>query len=336
MQYSDDPVDPEIRVGLDALLSIVGAGGISGIDDLDERRKKMEELTQLSQSSQAPNDRVEHEDRVIPGLEDQDDIRVRIYRPAGKVGRLPGLYFIHGGGLNAGTIETEHSVAVGLTDMVGCVTVAVDYRLAPEDPYPASLEDCYSGLLWTAESADEIGVDPNRLAIYGGSAGGGLAAATAIAARDRGGPPLVFQALIYPMLDDRGLTPSNRELTELKLGVWDGPANASAWHDYLGEMAGTAEVPGQAAPAREKDLSGLPPTYMDVGQLDLFRDEGIDYASRLMRAGIPTELHVYPGAVHGSEFLAPDSELGRRVIGYRSHALRRAFDLVASESSPSP
>jgi acetyl esterase/lipase len=212
-----------------------------------------------------------------------------------------------------------------IAEQVGCVTVSVGYRLAPENPHPAPIEDCYAGLCRVAESADELRIDSGRIAIYGASAGGGLAAGVALLARDRSGPTLAFQMLIFPMLDDRNSTRSSREITDF--GIWDRAANIEAWQHLLGNEAGSESVSIYAAPARSEELGDLPPTYIDVGQLDLFRDEDIDYASRLMQAGIPTELHVYPGAVHASEVFAPESDVARRVIGYRIAALRRAFEV---------
>jgi acetyl esterase/lipase len=180
---------------------------------------------------------------------------------------------------------------------IDCVVVSMQYRLAPEDPYPAGVEDCYAALVWTVQHADELGIDATRIAVGGESAGGGLAAATALLARDRKGPELVFQALTYPMLDDRNNTPSARELHDIP--SWSQQHNDSAWRAVLGMKAGSPDVEPYAAPARATDLSGLPPTLIQVGEIDVFRDEDITYATRLLQAGVPTELHVYPGAYHG-------------------------------------
>jgi acetyl esterase/lipase len=206
---------------------------------------------------------------------------------------------------------------------MGAVVVSVEYRLAPEHPHPAPVEDCYAGLVWMTENAGELGVDPDRIAIYGGSAGGGLAAGTALLARERGGPKLCFQMLIYPMIDDRNETPSSNEIVDL--GVWDKSSNIEGWAAYLGDRVGTDQVDSAAAPARETDLSGLPPAYIDVGELDAFRDEDIAFANRLMHAGVACELHVYPGALHASELFAGEAALGKRVIGWRLDAMRRAL-----------
>jgi acetyl esterase/lipase len=204
------------------------------------------------------------------------------------------------------------------------VVVSSSHRLAPEHPHPAQSEDCYAGLAWMARNAGELGFDPGRLAVYGGSAGGGLTIAVTLLARDRGFPSVAFQMPIYPMIDDANTTPSSHEITDI--GIWDRDGNIEAWKWYLGE----GKPDQYAAPARAEDLSGLPPTFIDVGTVDLFRDEDIAFAGRLMQAGVPTELHVYPGAYHASEALAPDAPLSRRIWERRVDALRRALKAPGS------
>ncbi len=234
-------------------------------------------------------------------------------------GTLPGIYYIHGGGMILGDVASEDTSASLLCDQIGAVVISVEYRLAPEDPYPAPVEDCYAGLAWTAHNAGRLGLDPGRLAVYGGSAGGGLTVAATLLARDRGIPAVRFQMPVYPMIDDRNQTPSSREI--LDIGIWDRSGNIEAWKWYLGDSK-----PDQyAAPARAQDLSGLPPTYIDVGAVDLFRDEDIAFAARLLQAGVPTELHVDPGAYHAAEILAPESALSQRIWERRIDALRRAL-----------
>jgi acetyl esterase/lipase len=266
-----------------------------------------------------PNPNVRSEDRAVPGPEGAPDISVRIYRPVDATGTLPGIYFIHGGGMILGDVEGEDPVASAICEHVGAVVVSVEYRLAPENPYPAPVEDCYAGLLWMAAHATELGFDPDRLAVYGGSAGGGLTIATVMLARDRGGPAIKFQMPIYPMIDDRNETASCHEITDI--GLWDRAGNIEAWKWYLGD--GKADQ--YAAPARAEDLSGLPPTFIDVGTVDLFRDEDIAFAQRLMQAGVPTELHVNPGAYHAAEVFAPQSPLAERIWARRYEALRRGL-----------
>jgi acetyl esterase/lipase len=324
MMAVPNQIDPEVAEGLANYFASVGAGGLMGIPDLSRRREALLEM--MNNVPREPNPSVDREDHIVEGMNGAPGIRVRVYRPNIRVGELPAVYFIHGGGMILGSVESDDALAEALTVGFGCVTASVDYRLAPESPFPAAVEDCYAGLMWIASNAEKLGVDAERIAIYGGSAGGGLAAATALLARDQGEPVLAFQMLLYPMLDDRCQTPSSNEITDI--GVWDRSANIEAWRHVLGDQQGSKDVSPYAAPARELDLRGLPPTYIDVGALDLFRDEAIEYAARLMQNGVPTELHVYPGAVHSSEVFAPEADVSRRVVSYRSAALRRALDMT--------
>jgi acetyl esterase/lipase len=311
-----DLIDPDSRVPLDALLEVM-PGGLNAIPDIVQRRAAVASM--LAAIEVAPNPRVTFEDRTVPGPDGEPDISVRIYRPVESAGQLPGIYFIHGGGMILGDIEGEDAAATKLCDEVGAVVVSVEYRLAPEHPHPAPVEDCYAGLVWTAKNASELGIDADRLAIFGASAGGGLALATALVARDRGGPQVRFLMPIYPMIDDRNQTPSSHEITDI--GIWDRAGNIEAWAWYLGGK----EADEYAAPSRAEDVSGLPPTFIDVGTVDLFRDEDIAFAQRLMQAGVPTELHVYPGSYHASETFAPDAALSQRIWAVRLDALRRAL-----------
>jgi len=311
-----DQIDPESRGVLEELLARV-PGGFNAIPHIDERRAVS---TAMRVRPEVPADvRVTKEDRTVPGPAGEPDISVRTYRPRGAEGTLPGIYVIHGGGMIMGDVEGEDPTATVLCDELQAVVVSVEYRLAPEHPYPAGPEDCYAGLLWTAAHADELGLDLDRLAVYGGSAGGGLALATALLARDRQGPALRFLMPLYPMVDDRNETPSSHAVTDV--GVWDRAGNVEAWAWYLGGR----EADQYAAPTRATDLSGLPPTYIDVGTVDLFLDEDIELAQRLLQAGVPTELHVLPGSYHASEKRAPEAALSRRIWALRLDALRRAL-----------
>jgi acetyl esterase/lipase len=238
---------------------------------------------------------VERTDHVVS---DDPRVVVRVHRPKGVEGALPCLYGIHGGGYVSGSIVMEGPRLDAWCPGVPCVGVAVEYRLAPETPYPGPLDDCYAGLLWTFEHAEALGIDPGRIGVGGASAGGGLAAALALLARDRGEVSLAFQLLECPMLDDRQVTPSSR-LDGLPL--WSRESNEFGWRSYLGERYGN-DVPSHAAPARELDLAGLPPALVIVGGADGFRDEDVDYALRLNQAGVAAELHVLPGAPHGIQF----------------------------------
>jgi acetyl esterase/lipase len=183
--------------------------------------------------------------------------------------------------------------------------ISVEYRLAPENPHPAPVEDCYAGLTWIAANAGQLGIDPERIFLLGLSAGGGLAAATALLSRDRGGPTLAGQMLIYPMLDDRNDTFSALQMA--RSGGWDRSANFTGWRALLGEAQGGPDVSEYAAPARAADLSGLPPAYLDAGSAETFRDETITYASRIWQAGGIAELHVWPGGCHAFDMFAPDA-----------------------------
>ena len=311
-----DLIDPESREPLDQLLAVM-PGGFNAIPDIVARREAAAAM--LAAIEVPPNPNVTHEDRSVPGPEGAPDISVRVYRPVNASGTLPGVYFIHGGGMVLGNVEGENAVAEQVCEQVGAVVVSVEYRLAPEDPHPAQSEDCYAGLVWMARNAAELGFDPDRLAVYGGSAGGGLTIATVLLARDRGFPAIRFQMPIYPMIDHTNETPSSHEITDI--GVWDRKANIEAWDWYLG-----GGKPDQyAAPVLAEDLSGLPPAFIDVGTVDLFRDEDIIFAMRLMQAGVPTELHVNPGAYHASEVFAPQAGLSGQIWQRRFDALRRAL-----------
>lgn len=311
-----DLIDPEVRVPLEELLEAL-PGGFNAIPDIVQRRAAVTAMLGAIEVPENPN--VVKEDRTIPGPQGEPDISVRIYRPRNAATPLPGVYFIHGGGMILGTVEGEDPTATLLCDQIGAVVVSVEYRLAPENPHPAPAEDCYAGLRWTAEHAGELGIDPARLAVYGASAGGGLTIATAMMARDRGGPPLAFMMPIYPMVDDRNETASSQEITDI--GIWDRSGNVEAWAWYLGGKPADQ----YAAPSRAEDLSGLPPAFIDVGTVDLFRDEDIAFAQRLMAAGVPTELHVHPGSYHAAETFAADAALARRIWALRIDALKRAL-----------
>lgn len=323
MSTQRDRIDPASREPLEQLLTVF-PGGFNAIPDIVARREAVRQLLAQMTADLPPNERVVSEDRTIPGPEGAPELTVRVYRPAAAdpaSAALPGLFFIHGGGMVLGSIDGEDLVAAMLSEAVGAVVVSVEYRLAPEHPYPAAVEDCYAGLCWMADNADELGFDVDRLAVFGASAGGGLALATVMLARDRGGPEICFQMPIYPMIDDRNETASSHEITEV--GIWDRDGNIEAWSWYLGGKPADA----LAAPARadDADLAGLPPTFIDVGEVDLFRDEDLAFAARLLQAGVPTELHVYPGAYHASETFAPEAELTQRIWGTRIAALSRAL-----------
>jgi acetyl esterase len=240
------------------------------------------------------------EDRTVPGFE-SEQVRVRVYRPVGGQ-RSPAVLHLHPGGFVSGTIDTDQIWKAELSRELGVTVVSVDYRLAPEHPYPAALEDCYAALRWLADEATELAVDPSRVAVFGQSAGGGLAAALTLLARDRGGPEICFQMLVQPELDDRMASTSMQAFTDTP--VWNRPRATMSWDAYLGaDRRAIGAVPIYAAPARATDLAGLPPAYLSVAEFDPLRDEGISYASALLQAGVRTELHVFPGTFHGSSIV---------------------------------
>lgn len=290
------------------------------LTDISRARELQREWFEELMADVEPVEGVTAEDHYAPG-QGAPDVMVRLYHPADAAGDLPGLLWIHGGGMVMGAVELDDIAAAKYARDVGCVVASVEYRLAPEHPYPAPLEDCYAALKWFA-SAD-LGIDQSRIVVGGASAGGGLAAGLALLARDRGEIEVAYQLLIYPMLDDRNVTPSSHAITHPSL--WNREANLAGWNAYLSGSAGGDDVPIYAAPARAENLAGLPPAYIAVGDLDLFLDEDIEYAQRLLAAGVPTELHVYPGAFHGSDAFVPLSELSLRWAKDRNRALAKAM-----------
>lgn len=247
-------------------------------------------------------------DVTVPGYAGFD-MALSIFARADHVAAGPGIYHTHGGGMIIGDRFTGLGVPLDWVERFDAVCVSVEYRLAPEFPDPYLTEDCYAGLVWTAEHAGELGIDPARLIIAGASAGGGLAAGTALLARDRQGPPLLGQVLMCPMLDDRNKTASANQF--VGVGVWDRGSNATGWAAYLGERYGTDDVSIYAAPARAADLSGLPAAFIDVASAEVFRDEAVAYASRIWSDGGVAELHVWPGGFHGFELMAPYARLSQ-------------------------
>jgi acetyl esterase/lipase len=250
-------------------------------------------------------------ERSVPGADGDPDVVLRIHTPTDSPGPLPCVYFMHGGGLVMGTARREDERFERYCTRFNCVGVSVEYRLAPETPYPGPLEDCYAGLRYVYQHADELGIDQARIGIGGTSAGAGLAAGLALLARDRNEMSVAFQLLIYPMIDDRLRSASSRWHDA---PVWDPVSNRFGWESYLPGIAGTDDVPIYAAAARAADLSGLPATYIMVGTLDGFLDEDVDYAIRLAHAGVPTELHVYPGAIHGFDAFARSVAVARHAV----------------------
>lgn len=261
------------------------------------------------------------EELWVPGPAQGSPLPVRYYRPANVTADLPCVFHIHGGGYVAGAAAAMEPVHRALVAEVGCALFSVDYRLAPEHPFPAPLCDCYTALEWLFREAPSLRVDASRIGVMGESAGGGLAAAVALLARDRGERQLAFQLLVYPMLDDRTCVVADPHPYTGEY-VWTADNNHFGWSSLLGAEPGGEGVAAYAAPARARDLAGLPPTFISTGALDLFLEEDMEYARRLLRAGVPTELQVYPGAVHGFD-LVPVTDLARRARRDLAAALAR-------------
>lgn len=311
------PFDPELEVFLKAMPD-TGMG--FRLEDVPKLRESSRQFTTDEQLA-ADGFTVEH--RAVPGPQGAPEVPLAIVRPAELTGALPVIYSIHGGGMIMG----DHRQALDVMGAewgreLGCAIVSVDYRLAPENPHPAPVQDCYAGLRWVAEHGAEHGFDPERVVLTGGSAGGGLAAAVALMCRDLDGPKLIGQLLQSPMLDDRNDTPSAHQMRGL--GIWDQQANEVGWTALLGEARGGEDVSPYAAPARAEDLSGLPPTYIDVGSAETFRDEDVAFATRIWQAGGIAELHVWPGGFHGFRMF-PDAHLSKSAAAARTDWLRRLF-----------
>lgn len=260
-----------------------------------------------------PPDAADVSRRLVPGPKGAPDVPVMIYAPRPRANPLPCIFHIHGGGYVTGSAASLEPVHRMLCVAANCCIVSVDYRLAPETRFPGAIEDCYAALSWLFKEAANLGVDVARIGVMGESAGGGLAAALALLARDRGEHALAFQQLIYPMLDDRTVIAEKPHPYAGEF-LWTPHNNAFGWSALLGMAPGSAQVSSYAAAARAADLSRLPPTFISTGALDLFLEEDMEYARRLMRQGVAVELHVYAGAYHGFDFLtnAPVAVAARR------------------------
>jgi acetyl esterase/lipase len=306
--------DPQIAEGMAALAAATGSAPPPAVGDWKARREGVDAMFAMISATLPVPDGVEITDDEIPGPD--GPVPVRLYRPHDA---LPAVaLYVHGGGMIAGTLDGYHPVVANYAALSRIPLLAVDYRLAPEHPFPAGVEDSHAALVWLAAHSTELGASPGHVGIIGDSAGGGIAAGVALMARDRGGPALAGQVLIYPMLDDRTVVP-DPDLTGL--ATWSYEDNITGWSALLGDDAQGPDVSPYAAASRATDLSGLPPTSMYVGGLDIFRDEDIAYAARLSAAAVPTELHVIPGAPHGYEMLGGPSDLTVRAMADRTRAL---------------
>jgi acetyl esterase/lipase len=317
------PIDPEI---LPALRQFAGPPMTEGSLRASRTEPSPFELPSLAQLvGDLP---IEWEDRVIPGTAGGPELEITIIRPTHLTAPVPGLYNIHGGGMVTGSRDMDNPRLVELVAELGVVAVNVEYRLAPEHPYPAGVDDVYAGLEWTAAHAAELSIDRARIVVMGGSAGGGFSAAVSLMARDRSGPALAGQLLLCPMLDNTNTTVAARQYAQPALAAWPLENNLLAWHMVLGEqLACSADAPAYAAPARAADLAGLAPAFVEVGAAEMFRDEDVEYATRIWATGGEAELHVWAGAFHGFDVFAPDSELARAAKATRTSWLRRVLSL---------
>jgi acetyl esterase/lipase len=320
MSLVPPPFDPELAAALELIKEFISPGMTP--EDIAQIRQGPG-IQMLAELDLTLDGFFKTEDRTVPGPEGAPEISLLICRPTAPstTGPRPVIYHVHGGGMVLGTNRVGVDVALAWAKELDAVVVSVEYRLAPEDPYPAQIEDVYAGLVWTAEHAGELGGDAGRIVLAGASAGGGLSAALALLARDRKGPRPVGQVLMCPMLDDRNDTPSSHQMAGL--GVWDRTANETGWTALLGDLRGGPDVPAYAAPARAEDLSGLPPAFLDVGSAETFRDEVVAYASRIWQAGGVAELHVWPGGFHGYDGFAPQAALSQRARAAQLDWLRR-------------
>ncbi len=311
------PYDPELGAVLDAMLpngavamtlhAIEGARSRFPLPDMDE-----------TLSGRA----VAHQTVAVARAGAPDLILSVLSSTAAPVSATPpAVYYMHGGGMILGHRLVGLDSFLRWIEELGVTVVSVEYRLAPEDPYPAALNDCRDGYLWMHAHARDLGIDASRTVVAGKSAGAGLAAGLALQLRDEGHPVPIAQLLCYPMLDDRDASASCRQFDGV--GVWDRRSNRVGWEAYLGDRRGSVEVPVYAAPARAEDLSGLPPAYIEVGSSEVFRDEDVAYASRLWAAGVQAELHVWPGAFHSFDSFAPQAELSQAAENARVAWLRR-------------
>lgn len=272
-------------------------------------------------------------DRSIRSSPDGPSLQIRVYHPERVRSPMPALLWIHGGGYVVGSIEGTDPMVSRLAQSLGCLIVAVNYRLAPENPYPAPLEDCYTALAWVFNHAQALGVDIDRIAVGGLSAGAGLAAGLALQARDRGEYSVLFQFLLCPMLDPLRESGTVIELEDPRLWSWQD--NRNGWQAYLGERLERNDIPHYASPLRADDLRRLPAAYIYVGTHDIFIDENIQYAKQLSVAGNTVELHTIAGASHGFEFMAPEAGISKRAWKSHEAALKNAFQFSEQNAAAS-
>jgi acetyl esterase/lipase len=305
--------DPEVA---DVLAQLGGTSAFQPPrDDVEGRRAFWEPILAASSAAQPFPDDVETSDRYATA-DDGAQIQMRWYTKEGATSG-PAVVYFHGGGYFFGHIDHFDGTVARYVSASGVPMLSVEYRRAPEHPFPTPVEDGYAALNWLHEHAAELGVDPERIGVMGDSAGGGMAAAVSILARERGGPPIARQILVMPMLDDR-TTPD----PHLAPFVYNYGDLVTGWQAFLGDAVGSSDVPPAAAPARLEEATGLPPAYIEVGQLDVFRDEDTAYATKLSRAGVPVEFHLHPGVPHEFDSIAFTADVARRAIADRVRVLK--------------
>lgn len=321
-------IDPELKLAaeseaklMERVLNEVGKSG-TVMEKVSALRKVLGSVIPSENKATIPSKGMFWKEIEFLNHDGVHNIRMRVYRPSTETDKLACVYHIHGGGMMFGGINEEDEIMQQLSNNLNAIVVNVEYRLAPENPYPAGLNDCYDGIRWVFRNADQLNIDRSRIGIMGESAGGGLAAAVTLLARDRGELEILFQSLIAPMIDDKSDTLSAREFS----GIWPSwnlELAQLGWKAVLGEFSDSRSVPEYAAPFRAENLEGLPPTYVEVTELENFRDEDIEYGLRMMRSGVPVELHVYPGAFHCWYENLPNAELTIRAISNRMAWMRK-------------
>ena len=312
-----DRIDEESKGPLEALWEAL-PGGLNGIPDIVARRAAMSASRAAAPKGEYPDLTVSVHTYSGPG----GDLSLRLYSPSEAASPGPGLIYIHGGGMIMGNLDSQDENMREAATALGMRIASIDYRKAPEHPYPAAPEDCYAGVCWVFGHATDLGMDVSNIGLMGASAGGGLALAVALMLNDRNGPSLKYLLPIYPMIDDRHATASSHEIVDI--GIWDRAGSIEAWGWYLGG----AKADKYAGPARAEDLSERPPSYIDVGDLDLFRDEDITLAQRLSAAGVPVAFHLWTGAYHASELFAPKARLSQQIWTTRYEAIKRMAGLA--------
>jgi acetyl esterase/lipase len=309
--------EPEFAAAIAPMAGAMADAAPPAVGDVEARRALWEPIIAAAGTAQPIPADVTMSDQYATA-EDGTQVRMRWYV---KDGAAPGsaVLFLHGGGYIFGHIDHFDGPVARYVSASGVPILSVEYRRAPEHPFPTPLEDAYAALRWLHEHAPELGVDRDRVGVMGDSAGGGMAAALTILARERGGPKIARQILLMPMLDDRTTTP---DPYIAPYALWSYDDSATAWPALLGDAAGGPDVPATAAPARLEDATGLPPAYLEVGQIDVFRDEDLAYAIKLSRGGVPVEFHLHPGVPHEFDSIAFDSDVARRAIADRVRVLK--------------